>query len=134
MSGVSLFSMMSKNKNNDLKENVHGRHYHELNHPQIDKKASNRWLLNREVFPESEGFMLAIQEQVIKTNNYKKNVMKDKNTTTAKRKKYHQKIRSVLEDDCFELYYDRRIIADSKVTNNRPDIVVLNKTNKSISH
>lgn len=35
----------------------------------------------------------------------------------------------VLENSCKWMYYERPIITDSKVTNNRPDMIVLNKTN-----
>ncbi|KAI5731918.1 hypothetical protein M8J77_018419 [Diaphorina citri] len=47
---------------------VHGRHAHDLNHTNVDKTASNAWLRHGQLFPETEGFMIAIQDQVISTN------------------------------------------------------------------
>lgn len=56
---------------------IHGRHYHELEQPHIDKEASNAWLKQGDMFPETEGFMIAIQDQVVGTRNYRKYILKD---------------------------------------------------------
>ena len=56
---------------------VHGRHYHELQQPHIDREASNAWLTQGNLFPETEGFMIAIQDQVVCTRNYRKYILKD---------------------------------------------------------
>ncbi|CAG4930022.1 unnamed protein product [Colias eurytheme] len=49
-------------------KSLHGRHIQHLNLPHVDKAASNAWLKRGELFPETEGFMLAIQDQVIETH------------------------------------------------------------------
>lgn len=59
------------------RKELHGRHLHELEEAQVDKSASNKWLHLGEFFPETEGFLLAIQDQVISTKNYRKYILKD---------------------------------------------------------
>jgi len=56
---------------------LHGKH--QLHQEFIDREASNKWLSYGNVFPETEGFMIAIQEQIIKTRNYAKYILQDKN-------------------------------------------------------
>jgi hypothetical protein len=51
---------------------LHGRHPHDLSQEHVDVEASNKWLTNADLFAETEGFLTAIQEQVILTTNYKK--------------------------------------------------------------
>jgi hypothetical protein len=51
---------------------LHGRYIHELNQDYVDKTASHAWLTRSDMFSETEGFMCAIMDQVISTNNYKK--------------------------------------------------------------
>ena len=58
---------------------LHGRHYDDLNNSIVDKIASNTWLKRGELFPETEGFMIAIQDQIIYTRNYRKYIIKDPN-------------------------------------------------------
>ncbi|CAG4968893.1 unnamed protein product [Colias eurytheme] len=65
---------------------LHGRHYHDLNLQHVDKLASNEWLRRGELFPETEGFMIAIQDQVIETRNYRKHIMKIPTTQDICRK------------------------------------------------
>ncbi|CAH2106131.1 unnamed protein product [Euphydryas editha] len=62
-------------------KSLHGRHRHDLCQSNVDKEASNAWLSRGDLFPETEGFMLAIQDQVIETKNYQKYIMKKKLTT-----------------------------------------------------
>ncbi|KAG7301002.1 hypothetical protein JYU34_015366 [Plutella xylostella] len=57
-------------------KSLHGRHPHDLSQPNVDKLASHEWLRRGELFPETEGFMVAIQDQVIETKNYQKHIMK----------------------------------------------------------
>ncbi|XP_073962028.1 uncharacterized protein [Choristoneura fumiferana] len=64
------------------RKSLHGRHRHDLQLPHVDKKASNAWLLRGELFPETEAFMIAIQDQVIDTKNYQKHIIRRSNTTT----------------------------------------------------
>ncbi|CAK1584730.1 unnamed protein product [Parnassius mnemosyne] len=63
-------------------KSLHGRHYHDLQQPHVDKKASNAWLRHGELFPETEAFMLAIQDQVIDTRNFQRHIIRAPNLRT----------------------------------------------------
>ena len=41
----------------------------------VDKEASNLWLRREELFPETKGFVVAIQEKVIVTRKYQKHIL-----------------------------------------------------------
>lgn len=56
---------------------LHGRHSHDLSNLNVNKKESNTLLKRQELFPETKGFVIAIQDQVIPTMNYKKYIMQD---------------------------------------------------------
>lgn len=79
MSTLDSFPTVSNAEkiNSWLQKTLHGKHRNMLNQPKIDIKASNAWLTNGDLFPETEGFMCAIQDQVINTPNYKKYIIKD---------------------------------------------------------
>jgi len=55
---------------------LHGRHPYDLSQQYVDIVASNKWLTNPDLFAETEGFLTAIQDQVILTRNYKKYILK----------------------------------------------------------
>lgn len=57
---------------------LHGRHLNEVSQAHVDKSASYSWLTSGQLFPETEGLMLAVQDQVIPTKNYLKYIVKDK--------------------------------------------------------
>jgi hypothetical protein len=59
------------------KKVLHGRHPHDLSQAHVDPIASNKWLKLGSLFPETEGFIIAIQDQVINTKNYRKHIIKD---------------------------------------------------------
>lgn len=63
--------------NSWAKKTIHGRHYHELEEPYMDKEASNAWLKYGDHSPKIEGLMIAIQDQVMCTRNYRKYIMRD---------------------------------------------------------
>lgn len=63
---------------------LHGRHINELNQPYVDKNSSNKWLSLGELYGETEGFMIAIQDQVVRTKNYAKYILGDKSITDDK--------------------------------------------------
>ncbi|KAL0883753.1 hypothetical protein ABMA27_015858 [Loxostege sticticalis] len=161
---------------------LHGRHPHDLDQVHIDPEASNKWLESGQLFPESEGFLIAIQDQVISTKNYRKYILKDRNLrndlcrkcnnkpetiqhitgacVTLTQNDYthrhnqlvniiHQKLvqkyklvndhhtpyykytpQNVIENSNFKLYYDRTILTDNTIYNNRPDITFVDKDNK----
>jgi hypothetical protein len=61
---------------------LHGRYLYELNQEYIDKNGSHAWLTQSDIFPATEGFMCAIMDQVIVTNNYRKYILKDNTADT----------------------------------------------------
>ncbi|KAL1448377.1 hypothetical protein WDU94_008928 [Cyamophila willieti] len=173
----------NQDKNTEWRsKTLHGRHPHDTDQTFVDKEASNAWLKNGELFPETEGFMIAIQDQVVNTRNYLKHIVKDPNVQTDKCRRcrdkpetiqhvtsacshmcqteylhrhnqvaaiIHQQICSnlklleekapyykykpaaVLESTRYTVYYDRSVITDRTVSNNRPDIIVHDKQQKS---
>ncbi|XP_044760829.1 uncharacterized protein LOC123318276 [Coccinella septempunctata] len=56
---------------------LHGRFCRALDEPHVDKPASVRWLTQGYLNPETEGSMIAIQDQVVKTRNYSKFILKE---------------------------------------------------------
>lgn len=60
---------------------LHGRHPNEMSQDHVDMEASNYWLISGVLFPETEGFMMAIQDQVIPTRNYLKFIANDPSVT-----------------------------------------------------
>lgn len=61
---------------------LHGRFYTSLHQTEVDMKASNTYLAAGYLFPETEGTMLAIQDQVIRTRTYSKHILKQQVETT----------------------------------------------------
>jgi hypothetical protein len=59
---------------------LHGRHPHDLSQQHVDIEVSNKWLTSADLFAETEGFLTAIQDQVILTRNYKKYILKQPDT------------------------------------------------------
>lgn len=55
---------------------LHGKFPNNLIQPDVDIQASNQWLSQGGLFAETEGFIIAIQDQVIQTRNYQKYIMK----------------------------------------------------------
>lgn len=63
---------------------LHGKHPAVLDAQHIDKKWSNFYLKSGQLYPETEGFIIAIQDQVICTKNYRKYIIKDPYVTDDK--------------------------------------------------
>ncbi len=59
-----------------LSKPLHGRFANDMRQAHVDIEASNKWLSLNGLFVETEGFMLAIQDQVIATKNYMRYIMK----------------------------------------------------------
>jgi hypothetical protein len=57
-------------------KSLHGRHPYDLSQQYVDIEASNKWLTNADLFAEKEGFLTAIQDQVILTRSCKKYILK----------------------------------------------------------
>jgi len=47
------------------KKTLHGRHPYDLSQQYVDLEASKKWLTNADLFVETEGFLTAIEDQVI---------------------------------------------------------------------
>lgn len=54
---------------------LHGTHPHQLDLEHVDKETSNAWLVRGDLFSETEGFMVAIQDRVIATKNYRRYIL-----------------------------------------------------------
>jgi hypothetical protein len=52
----------------------HGRNAYDLETPDVNKIEWNAWPRAGEIFPDSSGFMMAIQVPVTTTKNYKKHI------------------------------------------------------------
>jgi len=59
---------------------LHGRHPHDLSQQYVDIEESKKWLTNADLFDETEGFLTAIQDQVVLKINYKKYILKQPDT------------------------------------------------------
>lgn len=55
---------------------LHGKHLHIVANNNISQQDTYKWLQKGHLYPETEGFLLAIQDQVIATRNYQKHIMK----------------------------------------------------------
>ena len=55
------------------------RRPYDLSQQYVDIEASNKWLTKADLYAETEGFLTAIQDQVIPTRNYKKYILKQPN-------------------------------------------------------
>ncbi|VEN46438.1 unnamed protein product [Callosobruchus maculatus] len=69
---------------------LHGKHRYHVTQEHINERQSYSWLQDGQFFPETEGFMLAIQDQVIATMNYMKYIIKDTPITDENCRKCHQ--------------------------------------------
>ncbi|CAH0381984.1 unnamed protein product [Bemisia tabaci] len=56
---------------------LHWRHIKHVRQDHISKKMSYQFLQSGQVFPETDSFILTIQDQVIATKNYQKFIIKD---------------------------------------------------------
>ncbi|CAB0030643.1 unnamed protein product, partial [Trichogramma brassicae] len=56
---------------------LHGRFYRALTGPDVDLLASVNWLRFGDLFGETEGFVCAIADEVMMTNNYRRYILRD---------------------------------------------------------
>lgn len=180
------FQLIRRNQeekiNNWSQKILHGRFHSIIHEPHISKEFSLTWLIKGELQPETEGFNLAIQDQVIATKNYKKFIIKDTNTQDDRCRKCHQQAETInhitsgckllagtdytdrhniaakiihqelaikhnlitqrtpyykyipetiLEDKTIKLYWDTTLHTDRTISHNRPDITLINKTDRT---
>lgn len=158
---------------------LHGKYPRQLSGTSIDKTSSILYLTKGYLYPETEGFIMGIQDKIIRTRNYEKFIMKldiiDKcrkcgaqgetiehitagcpvlaNTEYLQRhnqvaKIIHSRLAlnhklllecqpyykysplPILENAEYVLYWDRLVITDKTIDFNRPDILLINKTQK----
>jgi len=62
---------------------LHGRYACDIETPDVNTVALNTWLKVGELFSETTGFMIAIQDQAISNVYYKQHTLKDPDTTNS---------------------------------------------------
>lgn len=65
---------------------LHGKHLYIMSNEHVNKQDSYKWLQKGQLYPETEGFIIAIQDQVIATKNYQKHIMKQTHVKDTCRK------------------------------------------------
>ncbi|XP_023311019.1 uncharacterized protein LOC111691848 [Anoplophora glabripennis] len=63
--------------NNWKRKPLHGKHPQIMEQEHIDSNASYKWLQLGYIYSESEGFLIAIQDQVVNTKYYRKHIIGD---------------------------------------------------------
>ena len=158
---------------------LHGRFYRALHGPDVDLLASVNWLRFGNLFGETEGFVCAIADEVVKTNNYRKYILKDGTVDICRAchrpgesirhiisgcshlangeylhrhnlvaRIIHQQLAlqyglvesevpyykytptPVLENGRATLYWDRSVITDRTIVANKPDIVIIDRSQR----
>ena len=56
-------------------KSMHGQYPKRVNEKDVDHQMSNQWLKSGGLMPETEGFIIAAQDQAIKTNCYGSNIL-----------------------------------------------------------
>ena len=56
---------------------LHGKFPNLLHGEHVNKSTSLKWLQTGHLYPETEGFVMAIQDRVIRTKNYEKHILKN---------------------------------------------------------
>ena len=64
-------------KNNWEEKPLHGKYPRRLNDNDVDQAQTNKWLKTSGLKSETEGFIIAAQDQCIKTNYYRNKILKD---------------------------------------------------------
>lgn len=78
-----------------MKKELHGRYPAILLQDHIDYNASCKWLCSGNIFSETEGYIVAIQDQVIPTRNYQKYIIKDSAVLTDKCRMCHNNTENI---------------------------------------
>lgn len=159
---------------------LHGRYPNSLSGENIDRRTSIAFISKGYLHPETEGFIFAIQDKVIRTRNYEKHILHFNVSDICRKchkpgetiehvtagcsflsnsaylarhnqvaKIIHQQLaikqkltqnavpyykytpNPVLENESSVLYWDRPIRTDKNVDFNRPDIVLIDKEQKT---
>lgn len=168
--------------NNWKIKTLHGKFPSLISEPWVDRVASLEWLTQGQLYPETEGFVMAVQDRVMRTRNYEKHILKEdvidrcrkcneygesiehimsgcsflannaylgrhnqvaklihrelalkykliREETTPPYYKYNPE--PVLETREYILYWDRPVITDRTIDHNRPDIILIDKKEKT---
>ena len=82
------------------KKSLHGQHPLVQDQPNMDKEASNLRHRRGEKFPETEGFVVAIQDKVIWTRNYQKHILRQNVDDKCRLRKYSNETIEYIIDGC----------------------------------
>lgn len=80
---ASRISTVAELKEKWKRKPMHGKYPTYIESETIDTKASQRWLRVGNIFVETEGFVAAIQDQVIPTRAYRKRILREDITNTT---------------------------------------------------
>ncbi|XP_044760262.1 uncharacterized protein LOC123317718 [Coccinella septempunctata] len=69
-------NMVEKWKEKWRSKPLHGRFYASLQQPEVDLPSTNTYLTQGYLYPQTEGTLMAIQDQVVPTRAYAKHIMK----------------------------------------------------------
>ena len=68
---------LEKLQNKWAEKPLHGQYSKQLNDQDVDEVETNRWLSTSGLKSETEGFIIAVQDQCLKTNYYRHKILKD---------------------------------------------------------
>lgn len=71
------FDLLPRKLENWVGKPLHGRHVNLVQQEHVNQAKSYLWLTKGQLYPETEGFAIAIQDQVIGTRNYRKYITKE---------------------------------------------------------
>lgn len=74
--GPEIRNMLDEFRQRWQSKQLHGRFYASLHMEEVDLSASNTYLTQGYLFPQTEGTIFAIQDQVVPTRNYTHHIMK----------------------------------------------------------